>query len=145
MNDPIFRRAMPSDWRGIRFLLATCKLPLEGAKDHIGTFMVVHDEAGLIACGGLEIYGAAALVRSIAVSEKHRNRRLGQELMDRLCSLAADENVTSLVLLTDTAESYFRRLGFEAVPRTALPAPVTVSAEFRGACPASAIAMQKSL
>jgi amino-acid N-acetyltransferase len=145
MNVPNFRRARPTDWPEIRLLLLTCSLPLEGAKDHIASFLVAHDEAGLVACGGLEIYGSDALLRSVAVSERYRNRRLGRELIARLCTLAADEDVQMLVLLTDTAEPYFRRLGFEAVPRTALPASVTVSAEFRGACPASAIAMRKSL
>jgi amino-acid N-acetyltransferase len=63
----------------------------------------------------------------------------------RLFTSALNEGVETLVLLTDTAETYFRRLGFRAVPRTGLPEAVMASAEFRGACPASATAMLMKL
>jgi amino-acid N-acetyltransferase len=145
MNEPIFRRASPADWEAIRALLAECKLPIEGARDHLGSFVVAHDEAGLMACGGLELYGPAALLRSVAVSEIHRGKGLGHELMMRLFAEALEERVETLVLLTDTAEPYFRRLGFRTVARPDLPPAVTVSAEFRGACPASATAMVRDL
>lgn len=145
MNEPVFRRALPADWRGIRALLVTSKLPVDGAQDHLGSFMVAHDESGLIACAGLELYGAVALLRSVAVAEKNRGRRLGQDLVMRLYSLALNEKVETLLLLTDTADAYFRRLGFSVVARAAVPQVVMVSAEFRGACPASATVMLMNL
>jgi amino-acid N-acetyltransferase len=145
MNAPIFRRALPADWKAIRSLLAVNKLPLEGAREHLVSFVVVHDETGLLACGGLELYGSVALLRSVVVAEQHRGKLLGQEIVRRLFTSALDEGVETLVLLTDTAQTYFRRLGFKAVPRTELPTPVMNSAEFRGACPASATAMLMSL
>ena len=145
MNEALFRRALPSDWEAVRTLLSENRLPLDGARDHLGTFIVVHDETGLIACGGLELYSPVALLRSLAVDKTHRGKRLGQELIKRLCAEALKEEVETLVLLTDTAESYFRKLGFRPVPRSDLPATVTESAEFRGACPASATAMVMTL
>ena len=145
MNDPIFRRALPEDWKAIRALLVASKLPPDGARRHLGSFVVAHDETGLLACGGLELYGSVALLRSVAVSERHRGKRLGQEIVMRLFTSALNEGVETLVLLTDTAETYFRRLGFRAVPRTGLPEAVLASAEFRGACPASATAMLMKL
>jgi amino-acid N-acetyltransferase len=145
VDDVIFRRALPSDWKAIGTLLAECKLPLDGARDHLETFMVAHDETGLVACGGLELYSPVALLRSVAVREIRRGRGLGQELLMRLIAEALKERVETLVLLTDTAEGYFRRLGFRTVARPDLPPAVTVSAEFRGACPASASAMVRDL
>lgn len=140
-----FRRAGPPDWEHIGALLSSNRLPLEGALDHIGNFLVAHDEGGLAACGGLEVYGLTALVRSVAVAEAHRGQGLGQALVARLSALAVDQRVRTLVLLTETAEPYFRKLGFDSVPRSALPEAVKVSAEFRGACPDSATAMLKRL
>jgi len=145
VNEPIYRRALPSDWKAIRTLITESKLPLDGARDHLGTFMIAHDESGLMACGGLELYGPVALLRSVAVKEAHRGKRLGQELLVRLYAEALKERIETLVLLTDTAESYFHKLGFKAVSRSDLPSAVTVSAEFQGACPASATAMMMTL
>lgn len=145
MNQPIFRRALPADWKAIRSLLAANKLPLEGAREHLGSFVVVHDDTGLLACGGLERYGSVALLRSVAVAEQQRGRQLGHEVVMRLSASALNEGVETLVLLTDTAEFYFRRLGFKPVARTELPEVIMTSAEFQGACPASATAMLMSL
>lgn len=145
MNEALFRRALPSDWEAIRTLLSENKLPLDGAREHLGTFIVGYDETGLIACGGLELYSPVALLRSVAVNETHRRKQFGQELLVKLCAEALKEKVETLVLLTDTAESYFQKQGFRPVPRSDLPAAVTVSAEFRGACPTSATAMLMTL
>lgn len=145
MNEPIFRRAVPSDWDAIRTLLTENKLPLDGARDHLGSFLIALDETGLLACGGLELYGPVALLRSVAVKEAQRGKRLGRKLLLRLLTEALKEKVVTLVLLTDTAETYFRKLGFRVVPRSDLPSAVTVSAEFTGACPASATAMVMDL
>ena len=48
-----------------------------------------------------------------------------------------------LWLLTTTADSFFRRLGFVAHDRTAAPAVVTDSAQFSALCPASAVLMAR--
>jgi amino-acid N-acetyltransferase len=141
MREPRFRRAQESEWRAIRTLLATSRLPIEGARDHLGSFLVAHDESGLLACGGLELYGSAALLRSVAVDARHRSAGLGTELVTRLRLLALEREVDTLALLTESAESWFQRLGFRTVPRERLPAALKASAEFRGACPASATAM----
>lgn len=143
MTDPILRRALPSDWNAIRELLLANKLPLAGAQDHLGAFRVLHDGSGLLACGGLEIYGTVALLRSVAVVETHRGRRLGHALVAQLQADALDGKAAMLVLLTETAQDFFRRLGFRIVPRSELPPAILSSAEFRGACPASAIAMAR--
>jgi amino-acid N-acetyltransferase len=121
------------------------KLPLDGAREHLRTFMVAHDESGLMACAGLELHPPAALVRSVAVRETHRGRRLDQELLVRLFAEALKERIEILVLLTQTAEPCFHKQGLRTVPRSRLPQEVGGSAEFRGACPESATAMMMNL
>ncbi len=47
--------------------------------------------------------------------------------------------------ITETAADYFPRLGYEIVPRSAVPADLAASVEFTSACSASAIVMQRAL
>jgi N-acetylglutamate synthase-like GNAT family acetyltransferase len=49
--------------------------------------------------------------------------------------------VLRLFLLTDTAPEYFARFGFRHEPIARAPQALKASAEFQGACPASAVFM----
>ncbi|MFL6579907.1 MAG: arsenic resistance N-acetyltransferase ArsN2 [Burkholderiales bacterium] len=140
-----FRRALPEDWDAVKILLAQCGLPIAGAQEHFGDFLVAHDGTGIVGCAGLERYGPTALLRSVGVLKRRRGERLGYELVVRLVAAARAADVATLVLLTDTAQRYFRRFGFRTVPRKTLPDEIMASAEFHGACPASAMAMLMNL
>jgi len=48
-------------------------------------------------------------------------------------------------LLTETAESFFVRLGFEPISREEAPADIRASEEFRCLCPESAAFMRRSV
>ena len=50
----------------------------------------------------------------------------------------------ALYLLTTTAESYFPSFGFAPTSREAVPEDVRATAEFQGACPASAAVMVRT-
>lgn len=145
MNSPTIRHADAADWQAIQDLLVQSRLPLDGAREHLENFMVAHDRSGLLACAGLELYPPVALLRSVAVAETHRGKGLGRSLTTRLISHAGNQGIQTLVLLTETAEAYFLKLGFKPVPRASLPPEVQDSAELRGACPASATAMVLSI
>jgi len=93
----------------------------------------------------VEVYGAAGLLRSVAVHPGQRGTGLGQALTRAAADLARGAGVEELYLLTTTAEGFFPRLGFERVERGELPAALGASAELRGACPASAVAMRLRL
>lgn len=94
---------------------------------------------------GLERFGADGLLRSLAVSPEFRRRGLGSRLVERLESDAHAEGVKRLVLLTETAEAFFRRRGYQRVDRSSVGAGLKESAEFRSLCPASAVCMSKVL
>ena len=53
--------------------------------------------------------------------------------------------ISSLFLLTTTAESFFRRLGYERVPREDAPPEVQNTSEFSDICPVSSAFMLKRL
>ena len=141
----VFRQAVPGDWQAVKELLGSSSLPLDGAQQHLADFLLAFDGGTLAACSGLECYGDIALLRSVAVTPNHRGKGLGRTLCGRLLTSARQRNIRTLVLLTDSAQSFFAQMGFEVVPRTALPEQVNVSEELRGACPATATAMLRSL
>src|SRR5690606_15422959 len=121
MNSPTIRHADAADWPAIQDLLVQCKLPLEGAREHLQAFLVASDQSRLLACAGLELYPQVALLRSVAVATAHQGKGLGQALTLRLISHATSRGVQTLVLLTETAEAYFLKFGFKPVPRASLP------------------------
>ncbi len=93
----------------------------------------------------MERFGKYALLRSLAVAPSHRQRGLGQQLVARLERDARANGVEQLVLLTETAEKFFRAIGYEPIDRGYVPEEIKQSAEFRSLCPASAVCMSKSL
>ncbi|GAB3257392.1 bifunctional helix-turn-helix transcriptional regulator/GNAT family N-acetyltransferase [Chitinimonas naiadis] len=139
------RAAQVTDWPEILALLSAAGLPLEGAEAHREQYRVATQGSGLLAVGGLEIYGRSALLRSLAVVPRAQGTGLGQRMLESLIEQASSQGVGKLYLLTTSADGYFVRYGFTAVPRKAVPGPVRVSAEFQGACPATAIVMVRPL
>jgi amino-acid N-acetyltransferase len=138
---PVMRPAAKQDWPAIKRMLLAEGLPPDGAKDHLAHFLV-GGQGGQLACaGGLEVYGDAALLRSMVVAPDARGKGLAKRLLADLTVLAASLGISRLYLLTTTAESYFSRLGFRRVARSRIPGQLQQSREFQGACPASACAM----
>ena len=136
-----FRHAAPADWPKIADLLTGAHLPTDGAVDHLSGFLLAFRGERLVGTAALERYGETALLRSVVVAEEERGTGLGQEIVRRLLDQAHSDGITNVVLLTTTAERFFPRFGFRRVSREAVPAAAHASAEFRGACPASATVM----
>jgi len=142
---PSIRRARGSDLPAVRRLLAGAGLPLDGVEESFDGFLVASREGVVLACIGLERFGGFGLLRSAAVRARSRGRGIGATLARRLIGAAEASGVREIYLLTTTAADYFPRFGFERVDRGEVPAPVRASAEFRGACPDSAVAMRLRL
>jgi N-acetylglutamate synthase-like GNAT family acetyltransferase len=134
------RDALPDDWPAIEALLRSYELPLEGAREHLALFSV-YEDGQVRGCAGAEIYGRVALLRSVAVAADARGNGAGRALVQRTLTRLEANGVTSVALLTTDAESYFRAFGFQPIVRESLPPKLNASAELRGACPASAVAM----
>ncbi|GEM46823.1 arsenic resistance N-acetyltransferase ArsN2 [Deinococcus cellulosilyticus] len=141
----VIRPVTPQDWPEIEHLLREPQLPLQGARDHLSTFVVVTEDESLLAVGGLEVYPPVALLRSVAVAPEHQGKGWGKALFNRLVELARTHNCSDLYLLTTTAAGYFSRQGFQTIPRSELPAALSASQELQGACPDSALAMHLKL
>jgi len=143
--EPSIRAARPEDWPGVEALLRACALPVDGAAEHLADFVVADVAGRVVAVAGIEAYGADGLLRSVAVSNDARSAGLGSAVVDAAERLAHGRGMQRLHLLTTTAAPYFARRGFEVRDRANAPAALQASAEFRGACPASATFMTLAL
>ena len=139
------RPARPADLPAIVALLRDCGLPPEGADVHLGDFVVVPEGDALAGCGGVELYGDVALLRSVAVAPAARGRGIGSAIVRRLVDDAAEADVEHLYLLATAAADWFAGLGFEPADRAAAPAELQESAQFTGACPADARLLRQTL
>lgn len=131
----------------IRALLTEARLPvadLDAAPQP--TFWVVRDDSGRpVGAIGLERHGDAALLRSLVVTPGQRLHGLGRTLVRTVEQHAQATGIARLVLLTETAETFFRRLDYAAIDRDRAPPAVASSAEFRTLCPSTAVCMTKRL
>lgn len=142
---PMIRKAQPQDRATVEALLAAAALPLDGVEEHFGQFFVVDEGGRIVGAAGLEIYGAHALLRSVVVADNARGRGLGLLLTRQALREVKARGAHAVCLLTTTAEPFFLRFGFERIARDDVPRALRQSREFQGACPASAIAMQRRL
>jgi len=141
----IFRDATAVDWPAVSELLTASKLPVAGAADHLSHFVLAFDGVRLAGCAGLEVYGAAALLRSVAVASDDRGMGLGVALVERALDRARGDGLGEVILLTETAAGFFPRFGFVPITRADAPESVKASVEFQGACCASAAVMRLRL
>ncbi len=139
------RAARPEDLDGIARLLGSLDLPVEGVQAHLDRFLVLEIEGRIAGSVGLEVYGRRALLRSLAVAPARQGRGLGRRLCREILAQAAALGVEEVVLLTNTAEPFFAREGFERVSRDEVDEAVKASEEFRSSCPQSAACMRLRL
>jgi amino-acid N-acetyltransferase len=137
--------AVPEDAGAVRRLLAECKLPNQDIDPHLEHFIVAKAGDGLAGVVGLEPLGDAALLRSLAVRSRDRRQGVGQSLCAKIVIHARLSGITRLYLLTTGTEGFFRRLGFEGVERSTVPAQIKATTEFGTLCPESATVMVKPL
>ena len=144
-GSPDIRPATAADWPVIEALLQALGLPLAGAREHLAEMMVARRGSVVVACAGIERYGPDGLLRSVAVDPRCQGMGIGRALVDALLRRARGDGITRLWLLTTTAPDYFAALGFREVERAAVPTAMQASAEFQGACPATARLMSLPL
>ncbi len=137
------RQAGHADREAVSTLLGELQLPTEGVADWLDQFWVAEHERRVVGVAGMERYGESGLLRSVAVAADWRGSGIGRALVNRVLAEGHAAGVRDVYLLTTTAEHYFPRLGFACVGSDTVPAAVRVSAEFTGACPASAVVMRR--
>ncbi|MEZ4831436.1 MAG: hypothetical protein R2873_05425 [Caldilineaceae bacterium] len=124
-------------------LLDAAGLPQDGFADHIGNALLVRNGDVILGCAALEIYGSAALLRSVAVAPpqgrpgratRHRGADAGRRSPDPP-RLPAHRNRRRLL----------PPLRFRPHPPRDVDPAVKQSVEFTSACPQSAVVMEKKM
>ena len=143
---PTIHNGESADLSAVSQLLTSAGLPtadLTSARE-LRTW-VLEDKSSIVGVIALERFGCDALLRSLAVAPEYRKRGFGKELVMRLEHDAQANGITQLVLLTETAEPFFRGLGYIVTDRRNVGDGVKCSAEFLSLCPATAVCMGKVL
>ncbi len=127
-DDPALARALAADG-----------LPIADLGEGNRTFFAYATLAGaIVGYGGFELFGQAALLRSIAVLPGMRGKRIGRNIVPLLLYRAHERGAREAWLLTTSAAAFFERLGFTARQRNAAPAAILASRQAADLCPASA-------
>ncbi len=140
-----YRTAKKKDLTDIKKILKQSNLPTKDCDSHADNFIVVEQEGEIIAAGGLEIYGALGLVRSIVVIPEYRGKGISRKILTILEDRAYDRGVNTLYLLTETAEKYFKNLGFSVKKRSETPEAIVKTKQFSDLCPSSATIMHRDI
>jgi amino-acid N-acetyltransferase len=139
------RAATDQDRAIIRALLDANSLPTSDLEAARPRFIVACMDGQVIGTGALQSFGCVALLRSIAVEPHLRGAGVGQSIVAELEHIARTNEIKQLILLTQTAKSFFEAQGYAAIDRASAPPSVQESEEFRSLCPASALCMSKTL
>ena len=145
MPDALMIREQPPRLSVVALLEAE-GLPASDLTDaHVEHFFFTGTDGAPSALVGLEIYGEAALLRSLVVSAAARTQGLGSALVRHAEKYAAAHRVHSLYLLTTTAEAYFKHRGYRRIDRSEAPSSIQSTSEFSSLCPSSSVFMIKRL
>lgn len=148
-DSSIINSATKADLVAITELLKKTNLPPDGIESHLENFLIIREKSPskksdqIIGCAGLEIYGKSALLRSVAVHPDFQKEGYGTLLVSRIIEIARRMNITSLFLLTDTAEDYFKKKGFNKILREQVPNDMKKSVEFTTLCTSSPVMMKE--
>lgn len=137
--------AQAVDLPAIVSLLERSRLPRAEIERHLDMAVVAREGARIVGCAAVERYGTAGLLRSVAVERERRGQGLGIRLTEAALDLARGRGLQTAYLLTETAATFFPKVGFRTIARAEVAPAVQQSVEFTTACPESAQAMMKDL
>lgn len=138
-------RLQSGDLNRLENLLRSNQLPIEDCAAQALNFYGIFDQGNLVAAGGLEPAANYALLRSVAVEQRYRDRGLARAMSEFLINQAHAEGRKAVYLLTESAEGYFAKLGFRRVARAQVPLEIAQTRQFTSLCPDTASCMVMSL
>jgi len=143
-----FSVASARDKEQIKEILVNCGLHHQDIRPvQLQHFLTAKDDITLNLAGvvGIERMGDVGLMRSLAVAEAYRRQGLATELVKKIEKYARSQQVTTLYLLTLTAENFFTERGYQKTERESAPPALQETTEFKMLCPQTAVCMKKHL
>lgn len=141
----LLKNANPTQASDLIDFLQTVKLPTRDLPADLSGFTLALDGEKIVGSAGMELLGNLGLLRSVAVAETHRNHQLGQQLFTAALNHARLHKVREVYLITNTAERYFEKNGFQVVARSEAPAEIAQTEQFSALCPSSSVVMRMEL
>lgn len=129
----------------LRAALSGAGLPVDDLTDAGRSFYRFSRDGETIGFGGLELYGKAALLRSIVVLSDRQGFGFGHAITLGLLDEAHRKGADAAYLLTGSAAAFFQSLGFRPIARDEAPATILMTRQAANLCPASAALMVRSL
>jgi amino-acid N-acetyltransferase len=139
------RLEQADDLEYVEQLLAENGLPAGDVRSKPDCFFVAVQDGERVGVGGIEQYGTAGLLRSVAVEESRRGEGFGTAICDRLEERARADGTEQLWLLTTTAAEFFNARGYEEAAREEAPEEIRNTTEFSDLCPDSAACLRRTL
>ncbi len=141
----IVTKAKVHDLPEIFGLLRDNGLTFSGAVQDLSSFLVIKEGQKIIGCACLEIHGRAGLLRAVSVKKERQGQGLGMTLIFRVLDLARNRSVRRIYLLTESADKFFSKFGFERVERNEVDPVIQQTEGFNHCCPCSSIVMVNDL
>lgn len=140
------RPAQLSHFEEVVQFLHKVKLPTEDLSENsLAGFILAFDNSHLIGTAGIEYHNKYALLRSVAIDETQRNKKIAEALTKQILLEAESKGVCEVFLITNTADQYFEKQGFITVERVNVPIEIVTTQQFSTICPSSAVVMKKAL
>lgn len=137
--------AQASDASKLRDFLQQVNLPSSDLPADLSGFTLAFEGEKLVGSAGMELLGNIGLLRSVAVAETHRNHALGRQLFASALDHARAHDAQEVYLITNSAERYFEKNGFQAIERNEAPEQIVQTEQFSGLCPSSSFVMKIKL
>lgn len=136
--------AEQEDFLQIHELLSKNGLPTAGVDSSKGNYYIAGEQE-IMGVLGVERYGVAVMLRSLAVKSQFRKAGIAQQLIDYALGALEGTGVTDIYLITNTAEWYLTRYGFSKIERDKVPDHVLSNSALGDACPSSSTCMHLTL
>ena len=136
-------KAITQDLPEVLTLLKLVDLPIEGVKEHFHDFFIIRKDKMVVGCVGIEIYENVGLLRSLGIHPTFQGKGLGKQMVGKLEEYSAEKGLHNVYLLTDTAENFFLKLGYELISREETDAKVKQSIEFTTLCTSSPVMVKE--
>ena len=141
----LLKTAHPDQIPGLIDFLQKAKLPTTDLPSDLSGFTLAMDGTQIMGSAGVELLGNIGLLRSVAVADTHRNQKLGHQLFMAAMEYARTKQVQEVFLITESADLYFEKKGFQQVDRSDVPDEITQTKQFASLCPSSAVVMKLKL
>lgn len=140
----IIRNAVDSDLSAIDTLLSENGLTTSGVRENLCNFLVA-EEKHVVGIIGMEFTEHSVMLRSLAICQELRKSGIGTSLVNRALRIGRAKGIQNVYMLTNTAETFALRWGFEKIQRSDIPADLMQSSALNNFCPLSSNCMKLDL